>query len=378
MFLTPALVAAAMVVGQAEAKVTPATSAEHVQKAVSRSLAYLDKSAVDWWNGNTQNGVKDGKPVLVKGPQKNCASCHHVPMTLWCLTEAKNRGFAVDNESLDQFRDWSFPPYVKHPDFKPVNQDKFEGGKVGTKLSLNTIYLSLAAAADTAPDEATRDAVKKFAGHIMDKQEADGSWKAGRTGYEPPIGDVTEVLTLQALLVLAIAHDKGLVGDRWPQARERALEWLKKNKPSDDLNQSLTMRALLAQRLGKPDELQALLKQLVQMQNPDGGWHQTKDRPSDVLATGQNLYVLAVTGADASNKEAVERAKAYLLRTQLKDGSWWVDSRDKGRKGLAISHYGSGWATLGLIRTTPALAQGTQTAPPAPIEPKRAAPNKQP
>src|SRR5580698_796068 len=106
MFLTPALVVGAMVAAQAEAKAYAAPSAEQVQKAVSRSLTYLDKSAVDWWNGNTQNGVKDGRPVLVKGTQKNCASCHHVPMTLWCLTEAKNRGFAVDDKSLEQFRYW--------------------------------------------------------------------------------------------------------------------------------------------------------------------------------------------------------------------------------------------------------------------------------
>ncbi len=48
---------------------------------------------------------------------------------------------------------------------------------------------------------------------------------------------------------------------------------------------------------------------------------------------------------------AIQRGQAFLMRTQSKDGSWWVPSRDKGRKGLAISHYGSGWATLGLIST---------------------------
>jgi hypothetical protein len=62
--------------------------------------------------------------------------------------------------------------------------------------------------------------------------------------------------------------------------------------------------------------------------------------------------VLAVAGTDSDNKATVGRAQAFLLKTQLADGSWWVISMEKGRKGLASSHYGSGWATLGLIRTS--------------------------
>lgn len=63
-----------------------------------------------------QVGVHAGRPVLVKGPQAACASCHHVPMTVGCMTEAKNRGFVVNDETLDEFRRWSLKPYLKHPD----------------------------------------------------------------------------------------------------------------------------------------------------------------------------------------------------------------------------------------------------------------------
>ena len=73
-----------------------------------------------------------------------------------------------------------------------------------------------------------------------------------------------------------------------------------------------------------------------------------------------------MAGADAENKAAVERAQAFLLKTQLPDGSWWVVSREKGRKSLASSFYGSAWATLGLIRTlqpAPAHAQQQRGSP---------------
>ncbi len=91
-------------------------------------------------------------------------------------------------------------------------------------------------------------------------------------------------------------------------------------------------------------------KQLLDQQKSEGGWSQVKDRPSDALATGQTLSVLAQSGHDVP-KAAMGRALAFLTRTQLPDGSWWVPSRDKGRKGVAISHYGSGWATPGLLQT---------------------------
>jgi len=154
---------------------------------------------------------------------------------------------------------------------------------------------------------------------------------------------------MQALLVLSSVEQKGLAGDGWADSRDRALAWLRKNKPADS-NQALTLQTLLAQRFGKPEDVPPLVKQLLEKQNADGGWSQLKDRPGDALATGQTLYVLALTGADAQ-QPAIQRGQAFLTRTQLKDGSWWVPSRDKGRKGVAISHYGSGWATLGLIRT---------------------------
>ncbi len=154
---------------------------------------------------------------------------------------------------------------------------------------------------------------------------------------------------MQALLVLAGAEQRGLAADGWTDSRDRALAWLRQNKPGDS-NQALTLQTQVAQRFGKPEDVPPLVKQLLEQQNADGGWRQLKDRPSDALATGQALCVLALTGADGQHP-AIRRGQAFLTRTQLKDGSWWVTSRDKGRKGLAISHYGSGWATLGLIRT---------------------------
>ncbi len=344
MLSLPLLMSALAVAGDPGPAANPAPKREQIRQAIALSLVALEKGADAWMKGNNQVGQEHGRPVLVPGKQAACASCHHVPMTVWCMTEARKQGFTVPNQTLDEFRTWSLTPYLKDAALKPFNQDKFGNAKT----SLNTIYLSLALFAAPKLDEQGTEAIKKFAAHLLAKQEADGSWSSGRTGYEPPIGDKGEVLTMQALLVLAVADQRGLAPAGWTRGRDRALAWLGKNKPGDT-NQSLNLRLQVAQRFGKPEEVQPLVQQLLEQQNADGGWSQVKDRPSDALATGQTLSVLAMLGQ--VEKPEVRRGQAYLTRTQLKDGSWWVPSRDKGRKGLAISHYGSGWATLGLLQT---------------------------
>jgi hypothetical protein len=118
--------------------------------------------------------------------------------------------------------------------------------------------------------------------------------------------------------------------------------------------------------------VQALVKQLLEQQEADGGWSQTRDivsyslkdydgkktgpapakaekRPSDAMATGQTLYALSMAGLDPQHP-ALQRALAYLIRTQTKDGSWRVPIRSQKNSGTALSHYGTGWAALGLMQ----------------------------
>ena len=191
--------------------------------------------------------------------------------------------------------------------------------------------------------------MQKFSAHLMAKQEKDGSWKSGRTGYEPPIGDSGEVLTMQAVLVLSAAAQKKLAREGWPESRDRGWPGCGRTNSATAISRPFfksKSRSPSASRL----KYMSLVKQLLKTQNADGSWSQLEDRPGDALATGQTLYRLTSTGTDPENPQ-IQRGQDFLMRTQSKDGSWWVPSRDKGRKGLAISHCGSGWATLGLIST---------------------------
>lgn len=264
-------------------------------------------------------------------------------MSIWARTEARNRGFKIDGQALDEMRN-----YTIHD----------QRAKIGNEEFLS-IYMHLASPVAPKLDDETAAWTKKISAQILSKQSADGSWDMNKL-RAPPILDASEVKTMQALLALDAAHDRGLVEDKvWTSSRDRALAWLGKNKFLDQ-NQSLNLRLLVALRFGKAEEAQALVKQLLEQQNADGGWSQTRNGLSDSMATGQTLYALSTAGV-SSQDLAVQRAQLYLINEQTapssKDknkepGFWQVNSRT-GSKSLMTTTFGSGWATLGLMRTLP-------------------------
>jgi hypothetical protein len=123
------------------------------------------------------------------------------------------------------------------------------------------------------------------------------------------------------------------------------------------------LRLVLAKRLHRPStEWEPLAASLLSRQNADGGWGQQAKAKSDSFATGQALYALAEAGRKPDDP-AVTKAQAFLIKTQLPDGSWEMASRPGGPGGKSaknlepISHVGSAWAVLGLMRSSPAVAK---------------------
>jgi hypothetical protein len=87
---------------------------------------------------------------------------------------------------------------------------------------------------------------------------------------------------------------------------------------------------------------------------------------SDAYATGQALYALAEAGAKPDD-EAVRKAQSFPAKTQREDGAWAMVSRAIMRDGKPpknlepITHAGSAWAVLGLIRSSPSVAKLDRT-----------------
>ena len=178
----------------------------------------------------------------------------------------------------------------------------------------------------------------------------------------PPIWESRETLALLALL----AWEPHQAADAMSAAeanrsREKALEWLRSATPTST-TQSLTLRLLYDVRnSAKLEQQQSDTEQLLKRQNPDGGWSQTADFPSDAYATGQALYALAEAGMTAERTE-IQRAVTFLATTQQPNGSWNMTSRDHPgvestrkplRNPIPITYFGAAWATLGLVRFVP-------------------------
>lgn len=308
-----------------------------VRQAIENSVVYLQEEGLDW--------IRDRK----------CASCHHAPMMIWALNDARKRGFAVDQAALDEVTTWTLGDPVKAGMLPaPKKPDEAKPAADG-EACLNTAYALLAARA--LPEEAICESRKRMEAHVVAKQQDSGSWThpAGR----PPMFESQEVTTLMTLLALAPKPGEAESKTSPVASLRKAVDWLRRN-PSGETSQARALRLAAGVRSGKePGELKDEIRGILDCQNPDGGWSQADDLPSDAFATGQALYALRLAGL-APGSPDIRRAQGFLVATQTDDGSWPMASRPiKPGGGPAkdlspITFAGTAWATLGLVSTTPA------------------------
>jgi hypothetical protein len=319
----------------AEPKETVPT-AQDTRKAVERGLAFLEKDAAKWRQ------------------ERKCATCHHGTMTVWALSEAKSQGYAVAAETLADVTNWT------RDRLKDI--DKPRDPRPGWKMvSTPAVYLAVMSLALPKQESISADELKRIAGHLLRHQESDGSWawsSAPAQNRPPPVFESDEVVTLLAYLALgpqvpADPKEKSPIRE----SRQKATAWLAKTKPSDT-TQAAALRLLVKVREGEPAKnMQPDIDAFLARQNKDGGWGQLKDLASDGYATGQALYVLSLAGMKPDRAE-VRKGVAFLTASQKEDGSWPMISRAHPgakpmRNPVPITYFGSTWATLGLMRSTP-------------------------
>lgn len=323
-----------------------------VNQAVERSLTFLEAKGVAWKE------------------ERGCASCHTFTFTLWSHNEAKQRGFPVDARKLDDWTNWTLA--------NTLARGK-EGGGLDT-MSQMLLGRDPASAWRQKPARhlKTVDPFETIWEYIIERQNVDGSWNP-----EGQLSSPAEVTTGWALLALASRDTKeapkvpgqgpsfGLgpvltkqlskIDEALSKSRERALAYLKQTRP-DDSTEALLLRMLIQRKYGDAKRADELRQKLLARQNPDGGWAYKKGaKESDAFATGQCLYALSIEGLGAVDP-ALQNARRFLVQTQAKDGSWFVDTNRvratpgnrAGRTDPIYTYWGTAWATIGLLRTLPA------------------------
>jgi hypothetical protein len=333
MYVLPVLLASLPGADPAPFPRDAAPSTHDVRAAVARSLPFLERSSAAW------------------RADRKCVTCHQVPFTVWALTEAKARGFAVDAGKLDDLTGWAFH-------FCTTNEDK--GVKTGG-FHLTSVDLILSQTAGGRRDDALK-AYPFFETFFAKRQRPDGSWREGR--QVRGAGDQREADEVDTMWTLLAIRQLDRLGDALPAEtrqglaaeRDKALAFLQGAKPGKRLDW-LVLRVLVAKEYGTPAEAAARLAELRGLQNADGGWGFVRGGASYPHTTGECLYCLGVMGLDGDDP-AVRRARAYLLAAQQKDGSWESLSREsfstKPEKINDVTiHWGTAWATIGLLRTLP-------------------------
>ncbi len=327
--LCPASIAPALAHSAAPAVRSP-------RQAVERGLAFVDRDAARW------------------RAERKCATCHHGTLTVWVLSEASSQGYPVAPQRLAEVAKWT-KERIRDID-KP--RDRRPGWNM---VSSPALYLAVMAQAVPRQTAVSAGELQRIAGHLVRHQESDGSWAwslAPAKNRPPPFFESDEVATLLADLALrphvpADRKRKSAVRD----SREKAAAWLAKTKPADS-TQATAIRLFRAVRSGKPArEVQANIAALLRLQKSDGGWAQERGLSSDAYATGQALYFLSLAGVKPERAE-VQRGVAFLAARQKADGSWPMTSRSHPgatpmTNPVPITHLGSAWATLGLLRSVP-------------------------
>src|SRR5215831_18337673 len=311
-----------------------AASTPEARQTIERGLTFLEKDALAW------------------RMEHQCATCHHGTMTVWALSEAKSRGYAVKPETLADVTAWT-KERLKGID-KP--RDTRPGWKM---VNTPALYLAIMAQAVPKQESVSAEELRRIGGHLVRHQEADGSWawsSAPPGNRPPPHFESDEVATLLGYMALGskVAADP----EKPSQARDsraKAAAWLGKCEPTDT-TQAAGLRLLVKARAAESAEaLRPEIDRYLGRQNKDGGWGQLRDLPSDAYATGQALYVLGQAGVPSERAE-VRRGVDFLVASQRRDGSWPMKSRaHPGAKPytnpVPITYFGSAWATLGLLRS---------------------------
>lgn len=304
-----------------------ASDAVRVRQRVELALSLLQKSSVQF--------------LRVSG----CTSCHHQSLPQMAVRLARERGWTVHEQISKQQASAVATMMKMVAEAVKSKPESIPDPPITVGYALLGLY-----AEGYAPDETTAAMVRLVAA----QQLPDGGFHG--MPARPPME--ASRFTAAALALRAMQ----LYGDGSHKAAiERAAEWLRRSQPATGEDRAMRLMGLSWAKAEHPVLHQAA-QEVLRQQRPGGGWAQLETLESDAYATGQALVALYESGCASPSDEAYRRGVAYLLRTQLADGSWHVRSRSfpfQPYKASGFPHEadqwisaaGTSWAAMALSLT---------------------------
>ena len=305
-------------------KAAPAPSP---RAAVARSLPLLQKTDA----------------VFLK--KSGCVSCHNNTLTAMTVAAARKSGVPVDEQTARA-------QLTAIASFIDGWRERALQG-IGIAGDPETIsYILLGMAAENYPPDPATDATARF---LRSQQRADGHWDI--SFHRPPLESSDIQVTAAAMRALQVyAPHTDRTG--YQRSVQAAAAWLAKAEPRTNEDRAFQLLGLRWAGAGMATIAKAA-RALLAEQRSDGGWAQLPSLTSDAYATGEALYALMESGTLRASDAAHRKSIQFLLRTQLEDGSWHVQTRaipiqplfdigfPHGRDSW-ISAAGTNWATLAL------------------------------
>jgi N-acyl-D-amino-acid deacylase len=307
-------------------------SADQIRGSVQKALALIEKSAAEYPN------------------HRDCFSCHHQALPVLAMTVANDRGFPIDEPTLRKQLE------LTEADLKQASEAYRKGNGQGGGATRAGYALWALEQGAWKPDETT-DAVVTF---LLKRDANRDHWNSSSKRPPSEASPFTSTyVALRALRSYARPEQADAVKERTAKVRS----WLESSQPAD--TEERVFRLLGLKLAGADDAIVAdAVHVLRDAQRSDGGWAQLDDRESDAYATGSALVALHLAGGMSTSDPSYGRGLAYLLKTQLGNGSWHVTTRSRPfqtyfesgfphGKDQFISMAASSWATTALALACP-------------------------
>ena len=299
--------------------------------------------------------VAKALPLILKGTgeypeSRNCFSCHHQAVPVLALVSAKEHGFAIPADAIND------PVELTEADLRGSIASYKKGDGQGGGVDRAGYALFTLDVGGKKADEVT-DAVAEY---LLKKDEARDHWRG--PSNRPPSEASEFTSTYLALRALA-AYGKVGQKDRISVRVEKARRWLEDARPKDTEDRVFRLLALKAAASAE-EVISRASDDLLATRRDDGGWSQLDGGAADASATGSALVALHLAGRLATDSPAYRGGLRFLIADQREDGSWFVASRSKPfqpyfesgfphGKDQFISMAASSWAVTALSLACP-------------------------
>ncbi|MEO1994165.1 MAG: prenyltransferase/squalene oxidase repeat-containing protein, partial [Planctomycetaceae bacterium] len=288
--------------------------------AERRAAAYLSRE-VRVWHGRNR-----------------CFSCHNNGDGARVLLWSQRFGLRADATALKDSLRWLATPnaWQRNGSGEPFNDRK-----------LATIQFALALEQAVGSGVMRDQTALRQAGQmIVDYQDADGSWTT-EIGSDRGSPTTYGKFLATALLVNLLSRDR----ERYRAALDRAEVWLAGAEPKSTVAAAALLLAG-ARHKKKTTDLPRCRTILDRNQAPDGGWGPDANSASEAFDTAVALLALRVQETSGATRR-IQSGRAYLLHTQLVDGSWPETTRPALRDSYAQRVSTTAWALQALVTTRP-------------------------